>query len=101
MKGSRPGVVTVWQTACMELVLVACGLAAVAIGSWRGYANARAVVVPPVHPADAGRTDDEAKTSVAERARVRQVARNLAAAIAWLLIAMYGLFLFAAAETAG
>ena len=67
MKGSEPGAVTVWQTARMELVLLACGLAATAIGTWRGYANARAVVAPLVHPGDATRTAVEATTPVAER----------------------------------
>ena len=43
----------------------------------------------------------EATTPVAERARVRQAARNLVAAIAWLVIALYGLFLVATAEAAG
>ena len=85
----------------MEPVLLACGLAATAIGTWRGYANARAVVAPLVHPGDATRTAVEATAPVAERARVRRIARNLVAAIAWLVIALYGLFLVAAAEAAG
>ena len=51
-------------------------------------------------PADATRTAVEATTPVAERARVRQAARNLVAAIAWLVIALYGLFLVATAEAA-
>ena len=101
MKGSEPGTVTVWQTARMEPVLLACGLAATAIGTWRGYANARAVVAPLVHPGDATRTAVEATTPVVERARVRRAARNLVAAIAWLVIALYGLFLVATAEAAG
>jgi hypothetical protein len=85
----------------MEAVLLACGLAATAIGTWRGYVNARAVVAPLVHPADATGTGVEATAPVAERARVRQAARNLLAAIAWLVIALYGLFLVATAEAAG
>ncbi len=101
MKGSEPGAVTVWQTARMEPVLLACGLAAAAIGTWRGYANARAVVAPLVHPGEATRTAVEATRPVVERPRVRQAARNLVAAIAWLVIALYGLFLVATAEAAG
>jgi hypothetical protein len=81
----------------MEPVLLACGLAATAIGTWRGYVNARSVVAPVVHPGDAARTAVEATTPVAERARFR-AARNLLVAIAWLVIAMYGLFLVATAE---
>jgi hypothetical protein len=84
----------------MEAVLLACGLAATAIGTWRGYVNARAIVAPLVHPADATPTAVEATTPDAERARVRQAARNVVAAIAWLVIALYGLFLVASAEAA-
>ena len=84
----------------MEPVLLACGLAATAIGTWRGYVNARAVMAPLVRPADATPTTVKSTTPDAERARVRQVARNLVAAIAWLVIALYGLFLVASAEAA-
>ena len=84
----------------MEAVLLACGLAATAIGTWRGYANARAVVAPVVHPGDATHTSVDASTSVADRARVRRAARHLVVAIAWLVIAMYGLFLVATADAA-
>jgi hypothetical protein len=84
----------------MEAVLLACGLAATAIGTWRGYVNARAVVAPLVHPGDATSSAVGATAPVAERARIRQAARNLVAAIAWLVIALYGLFLVASAEAA-
>jgi hypothetical protein len=84
----------------MEPVLLACGLAATAIGTWRGYANARAVVAPLAHPGDATRTAVEATQPMADRARIRQVAHNVAAAIAWLVLAMYGLFMVASAEAA-
>jgi len=84
----------------MEAVLLACGFVVIAIGTWRGYANARAVVAPLVHPGDATRAAVEATRPVAERLRVRQAARNLVAAIAWLVIALYGLFLLATAEAA-
>ena len=80
--------------------MLACGLAATAIGTWRGYGNARAVVAPLVHPADATPTAVKATTPDDEHARVRQAARNLVAAIAWLVIALYGLFLVASAEAA-
>jgi hypothetical protein len=100
VNGSEPGAVTVWQTATMEPVLLACGVAATAIGTWRGYVNARAVVAPLAHPGDAPSATVEATTPVAERARVRQAARRLVAAVAWLVIALYGLFLVAAADTA-
>jgi hypothetical protein len=84
----------------MEAVLFLSGVAALAIGAWRGYANARAVMAPLVHPGDPTRTAIEATQPLAERSRVRRMALNLAAAFAWLLVAMYGLFLIASAEAA-
>ena len=84
----------------MEAVLLGCGLAAAAIGTWRGYANARAVVAPLVHPGEPTRTAVEATQPLPERARVRRAARNLVAAVGWLVLAMYGLFLVASAEAA-
>jgi len=57
-------------------------------------------MAPLVHPGDPTRTAVEATQPLAERARVRRMARNLAAAVAWLVIAMYGLFLIASAEAA-
>ena len=84
----------------MELVLLTTGLAAAAIGTWRGYANARAVMVPLIHPGDPTRTAVEATQPVAERTRVRRAARNLVAAVGWLVLAMYGLFLVASSEAA-
>ena len=101
VRGWESGAATVWQTARMEPVLVACGLAATAIGMWRGYVNARAVVAPVVHAGDATRTAVEATGPVPERARVRRAARNLVVAIAWLVMAMYGLFLLTTAGATG
>jgi hypothetical protein len=82
----------------MEPVLLVTGLATTAIGTWRGYANARLVVAPLVHPGEPTRTVVEATQPLAERAQVRRAARNLAAAVGWLVLAMYGLFLVASAE---
>jgi fatty acid desaturase len=84
----------------MEAVLLISGLAAVAIGTWRGYANARAVLAPLVHPGEPTRTAVEATQPLTERARVRRAARNVAAAVAWLVLAMYGLFLISSFEAA-
>ena len=82
----------------MEAVLLLSGVVAVAMGTWRGYVNARAVMAPLVHPGDPTRTAIEATQPLAERSRVRRMARNVAAAVAWLVVAMYGLFLIASAE---
>lgn len=84
----------------MEVVLLLSGVAAVAIGTWRGYANARAVLAPLVHPGEPTRSAVEATQSLTERARVRRAARNVAAAVAWLFLAMYGLFLISSFEAA-
>ena len=84
----------------MEPVLVASGLAAVAFGTWRGYVNARAVVAPLAHPGEPTRTAVEATQPVLERARVRRAARSVVVALAWLMVAMYGLFMIATAEAA-
>ena len=84
----------------METVLLMSGLLVAAIGTWRGYANARLVVAPLVHAGDSTRTAVEATQPLAERARLRRAARNLVVAVGWLILAMYGLFLVASAETA-
>ena len=84
----------------MEAVLLLSGLLVAVIGTWRGYANARLVVAPLVHPGEPTRTAVEAMQPVAERARVRRAARNLVAAVGWIVLAMYGLFLVASAEAA-
>ena len=76
------------------------GVIALVIGTWRGYANARLVVAPMVHPSEPTRTALEATQPVAERTRLRRAARNLVAAVGWLVLAMYGLFLVASAEAA-
>jgi hypothetical protein len=86
----------------MEPVLLLSGLLVAAIGTWRGYANARLVVAPLVHPGDPTRTAVEATQALTERARARarRAARNLVAAVGWLVLAMYGLFLVASTEAA-
>ena len=84
----------------MEAVLLLSGVLIAAIGTWRGYANARLVVAPLAHPGESTRTAVEATQPLAERARVRRAARNLLVAVGWLVIAMYGLFLVASAEAA-
>ena len=84
----------------MEPVLLLSGVLIAAFGTWRGYANARLVVAPMVHPGEPTRTAVEATQPLAERARVRRAARNLLVAVGWLVIAMYGLVLVASAEAA-
>jgi hypothetical protein len=85
----------------MGAVLVLTGLVAAAIGTWRGYANARLVLAPIVHDGEPTRTALEATQPVLARARVRRAARNLVTSLGWLAVAMYGLFLVATGEVTG
>ncbi len=84
----------------MGLVLFVSGCAALTLGTWRGFVNAREVLAPLVHPGEPTRTAVEATQPVLERARVRRAARTLAASLGWLALAMYGLFLVASAGVA-
>jgi hypothetical protein len=84
----------------MGIVLVACGLTAAAIGSWRGYAAARSALAPLVHEGDATRTAVEAGRPVLARVRVRLFARRVASAVGWLFVAFYGLFMVSAGSVA-
>ena len=83
----------------MGLLLVACGLVLAVVGTWSGYRNARAALVPFLGRADpAGRGDPtrasiDAARPVHARAGVRRAVRSTAAAVAWLVVALYGLYL--------
>jgi hypothetical protein len=84
----------------MGLVLVGCGLTALAIGGWRGYALTREAVGPLVHAGEPTRTALEAARPVHARFRVRLFVRRVGAATAWLLVALYGLYLIQAGSVA-
>jgi len=74
--------------------LILSGSFLVAWGLWRGYAAARAVMLPLTR--DGGEPTRgliEASRPVYERTRVRVALRNAVLAVLWLLVAMYGLFL--------
>ena len=84
------------------LVLLACGLVLAAWGTWRGYAAARAALLPLVAPGDPTRTLVDSTRPVHARTRVRVAVRHVALAVAWLAVSLYGLFLATVAlETAG
>ena len=83
----------------VDAVLVASGLVAAVLGTWRGYVHARAAVGPFVHEGDATRTLIDAGRPVYARIRVRLFASRVVAAIAWLAVAMYGLFLVSVAAS--
>jgi hypothetical protein len=77
----------------MGLVLVACGVAATAIGLVRGFVAAREALGPLVHEGDPTRTLLEAARPVYARPRVRLFARRVALSVGWLVVALYGVFL--------
>jgi len=77
------------------MVLVAIGIAVVALAAWRGYAAVRVAVGPLVHDGDPTRSLIEATRPIHERARIRSFARGVTLSIGWIIVAMYGLFLAA------
>jgi hypothetical protein len=79
----------------MSIVLVTCGLAALAIGTWRGWSTAREALAPLIHEGDPTRSAIEAARPIHARFRIRLFVRRVAAATVWLLVAMYGLYLVA------
>ncbi len=78
-------------------ILVACGLAAVSVGTWRGYANARDALVPVSGESEPTRRAVEDGQRLLARPRIRRFIRAAAIAILWIVIAMYGLLLIATA----
>jgi hypothetical protein len=77
----------------MTLVLILCGSVAAIVGVHRGYVLARAALAPLVHEGDPTRTAIEATRPFPARPRVRRFASRVAGSIAWLAVAMYGLYL--------
>jgi hypothetical protein len=77
----------------LSAVLVATGLFLVAYGFLRGYAAARAALVPLGRDGEPTRTLVESARPLHARTRVRAAARSLALAVVWLSVAMYGLYL--------
>jgi len=75
------------------LVLVGCGLVLAAWGTWRGYLSARSALLPLLVAGDPTRTLVDSTRPIHARTRVRVAARHVLLAIAWLTIALYGLFL--------
>jgi hypothetical protein len=75
------------------VVLLASGLVGAAYGSWRGYRAAQAALMPLVRNGDETRTLIEATRPIHARSRVRAMARHGTLAVAWITVAMYGLYL--------
>jgi hypothetical protein len=77
----------------LAVILLASGLVALGYGSWRGYAAARAALLPLLRDGDETRALIDATRPVLDRTRIRQAARNVLVAVAWIGVAMYGLYL--------
>ena len=72
---------------------MACGVTALVLGTWRGYAGVRDALGPIVHDGEPTRTQVESSWPIYRRSRVRRFARRVVVSIGWLSIAMYGLFM--------
>jgi hypothetical protein len=83
----------------MSILLTVCGVAALAIGAWRGWAVAREALGPLVHDGDPTRSAIEAARPIHARFRIRLFIRRLSVAVAWLIVATYGLYLVAVGMT--
>jgi hypothetical protein len=79
--------------AMIGAVLVVSGLVALGYGSWRGSMAARSALLPLVGGGDPTRTLIDTARPIHARVRVRTAARSIVVAVAWLAIAMYGLYL--------
>jgi hypothetical protein len=79
----------------LGLVLVCSGLVAMAAGTWYGYAASRSALVPFIREGDPTRAMVDAARPVHERIRVRTAARGVLSAVAWIGVALYGMYLLA------
>jgi hypothetical protein len=77
----------------VAILLMVCGLTAVVVGTWRGYAVARSALGPIVDDGESTRTKIEASLPIYRRSRFRRFVRRVAVSVAWLSLAMYGLFM--------
>jgi hypothetical protein len=80
----------------MGALLVGCGAVATAIGAWRSYVVAREALAPLVDGGDPTRSAIEATRPIFARTRIRLLIRRIAISVAWLAVAMYGLYLVVA-----
>jgi hypothetical protein len=77
----------------LSVILFTSGMFATVYGSWRGYAAARTALLPLVRDGEPTRTLVERTQSPLARGRVRLALRHVLLAVAWLAVAMYGLYL--------
>ena len=78
----------------MGPLLVACGVVAIVVGTWRGYVVAREALGPMIRDdGDPTRRAIDATRPMLARIRVRTFARRTAVALCWIVVASYGLAL--------
>jgi hypothetical protein len=75
------------------LVLILTGTYALAWGLIRGWLSARRAFVPLARDGEPTRHLIESSRPVYARASIKASARSTATAVAWLVVAAYGLFL--------
>ncbi len=76
-------------------------MVAAVIGVWRSYAVAREALAPVAHEGDPTRTAIEATRPLPLRPRVRLFVRRVVVSVAWLTVALYGLYLVVRGEAVG
>ncbi|MDQ6793744.1 MAG: hypothetical protein M3067_02755 [Chloroflexota bacterium] len=84
----------------MPLLLTFCGLVAFGIGAWRGYAAVRQALAPLVHDGEPTRSAIEGARPVQDRFRVRLFVHRVTGSVAWLIVALYGLYLLSVGASA-
>lgn len=77
----------------IEAILAGSGLVLLLVGLGRGYGATRSALAPLAHTGEPTRAAVEAGRPVVARSRVRRFVRGTALAVAWLVLAGYGLFL--------
>jgi hypothetical protein len=77
----------------MAFLLILCGTIAATAGLYRGFVLAREALAPLAHEGDPTRTAIEATRPFPARLRVRRFVSRVLGAVAWLAVAMYGLYL--------
>jgi hypothetical protein len=82
----------------MGWLLLSCGVVLIAVGIERSYGAARRAVSPLVHAGEPTRARLEAQRPFPFRPRVRTFVARATLSVAWLAIALYGLFLASTAQ---
>jgi len=77
----------------LSVVLVLSGLFATVYGMSRGYVAARGALLPLLREGEPTRTLIDAGRPIHARSRVRVALRQVVVAVAWLTVALYGMYL--------